>query len=147
MAISQKGASYRNQAEIQGKDRLVAQALDDLASQIEATRAQGNFGQSGPPAAPHPLTAIGVVGQNGFAAVTLTHNSAPAGTRYVIEYSSTPNFQGNTVTRVDNGISLSWQQYLKGQKLYFRAAAMFPASDLSPWIYFGGPASPTVVGF
>jgi len=145
MAISQPGANYRNQAELQQKDRLVAQALDDLASQVQATRAQGNFGQEGPPAAPHPVTAIGVVGQNGFASVTLTHNSAPAGARYVIEYATTPNFAAGTVTRIDNGISLTWQQYLKGQRLYFRAATMFSASELSPWIYFGGTPAPTVV--
>jgi hypothetical protein len=125
--------------------RHVLEATDDLASQIQATRNQGNFGQSGPPAAPHPVTAIAVTKANGFGTVTLTHNSAPAGTNYVIEYSATPNFQSSV--QVDNGISLTMQQYLKGQTLYFRAAPKFPTSALAPWTYLGGAAKPTAVTF
>jgi hypothetical protein len=42
---------------------------------------------------------------------------------------------------------LSFQQYLKGQTLYFRAAPKLAASELAPWIYFGGAANPTAVSF
>jgi|HubBroStandDraft_1064217.scaffolds.fasta_scaffold09152_7 hypothetical protein len=145
MAISQSGANYKNQSELQRRDRLLGDALDDLASQNEAIRKQGNFGQQGAPDPPHPLTNILVKAANGFATVTLTHNNAPAGSNYVVQFSTTKNFQ-NPIT-VDNGISLTLQQYLKGQTLFFRAAPKFPTSTLAPWIYFGGQATPTAVSF
>lgn len=145
MAISQTGGNYRNQSELQRRDRVLGEALDDIASQIQAVRTQGNFGQNGPVPAPGAPTAIKVVGTSGFATVTLTDKNAPDGLLYIIQYSTTSNFQ-NPI-QVDNGISLTWQQYLKGLTLFFRAAAMFPASPMSPWIYFGSQASPTAVKF
>jgi|SRR5579859_5471944 len=145
MALSQTGANYKNQSELQRRDRMLGEALDDIASQAQAVRDQGNFGQSGPPPAPHPITAISVTGANGFATLQLTHNGAPAGTNYVIEYSTTPNFQ--RPIRIDNGISLNFHQFLQGQTLYFRAAPKFPTSTLAPWIYFGGEATPTATTF
>lgn len=145
MAFSQTGANYKNQSELQRKDRILGEALDDLASQVQSVRKQGNFGQSGAVAAPHPLSSISVSAAAGFATVALTHANAPAGTSYVIEYSTTPNFK--SPVRVDNGISLSYHQYLKGQTLYFRAAPMVSASALAQWSYFGSQASPTAVAF
>lgn len=152
MAVSQRGANY------QGRDSIVnppsslreiakhiLRAFDDLASQVQSVRTQGNFGQAGTPVAPHPVTAIAVVNAAGFAQVTLVHNSAPAGTQYVLEYSTTPNFQ-NPI-RVDLGESLNFERYLHGKTLYVRAAPKFSASALAEWTYFGGPVTPTSVAF
>lgn len=145
MALSQTGANYKNQSELQRRDRMLGEALDDISSQVQAVRAQGNYGQAGKPAAPHPLTSIAVVNASGFAQVNLVHAKAPAGTQYTIQYSTTPNFQ-STVT-IDNGTSLSLEQYLHGKTVYFRAAPRFPASGLASWIYFGGQANPTSTTF
>lgn len=151
MALSQTGANYRNQSDLQRRDRVLGEALDDIASQIQATRSQGNFGESGPPQAPHPITSLLVAASGGFATVTVTHNSPPAGAVYVIEYSTTPTFQQpirlTTASSIDNGVTLSLQQYLKGQTLYFRAAPKFPTSPLAPWVYFGGETTPTPMTF
>lgn len=143
MALSQRGADYKNQAELDRRDRILGEALADLASQIQAVRSQGNFGQSGPPTAPHGLSAIRVVPLNGFANVTLVHNSAPDGTRYVIEYSTLPNFPASATVQIDNGISLTHERYLAGKTLYFRAAPMFPASGLGAFLVFGSPTAVT----
>lgn len=146
MALNPTGAKYRNQDAVQRKDRVLGEAMDDLASQLEQVRQQGNYGPNGNPAAPHPLTTIAVKAAGGFGTVTLTHINAPAGTRYIIEAATTPTFQ--SPMRIDNGISLTTLPiYLKGQTLYFRAAPMFPASDLAPWLYFGGTTTPTAVAF
>lgn len=145
MSLSQKGANYQNQAELQRRDRILGAALDDIVSQVQAVRSQGGFGQSGAPAPPHPVTAIAVSAAGGFATVNLVHNGAPPGSQYVIEYSTSPNFQ-NPV-RVDNGISLSFHQYLKGQTVYFRTAARLSASALSGWSYFGSSTTPTPITF
>jgi len=145
MPLTQTGATYKFQPELQRRDRALGGALDDIASQIEAVRQQGNFGVSGSPSPPHPVMAIQVSAKNGFATVQLTHNSAPAGSNYVIEYSETPTFQ--SPIRVDNGISLSYQNYLKGQTLYWRTATKFITSGLAQWTYFGGQANPTPVSF
>ena len=147
MPLSQTGANYQNQAELQHRDRMLGAALDDIASQMQAVRAQGGFGQSGAPAPPHPVTAISVSSAGGFATVNLIHNGAPPGSQYVIEYSTTPNFQNPNPVRVDNGISLSFHQYLKGQTVYFRTAARLSASALSGWTYYGSSTTPTPVTF
>lgn len=148
MALSQTGANYKNQSELQRRDRMLGDALDDLASQVQSARSQGNFGQAGPPSAPHPLTAIQVTPSAGFAYISLTHNNAPSGTQYVIEVSSSPNFPSSGTQRIDNGISLSHPPlYLKGLTMYFRAAPKFPASGLAPWTYFGGQNAPSAVTF
>lgn len=151
MPLSQTGANYRNQSELQRRDRVLGEALDDIASQLQSARDQGNFGQSGPPAAPHPVTAIDVAASGGFATITLTHNSPPAGATYVIQASTTPDFQNPirlmTASSIENGTTLTVQQYLKGQTLYVRAAPKFPTSPLAPWTYFGGVAKPIAVAF
>lgn len=143
MPFSENGANYRNQAELERRDRVLGEALADLASQVQAVRSQANLGQAGPPSPPSALTAIQVSAAGGFVSVSLTHPNPPSGTQYVIEYSATPNFQ-NPV-RIDNGISTTWEQYLSGKTLYFRGAPKLPASALAPWVYFGGTAKPTAV--
>jgi hypothetical protein len=145
MARTQTGATYANQSQLQRRDRDLGEALDDIASQSAAIRTQGNFGLKGAPDPPHPIDQLSVVANGGFGTVTLTHNNAPAGSNYLIEYSTTSNFQ-NPV-QVDNGISLSFQQYFKGQTLYFRAAPYFPASPVAKWTYYGTAAAPTAVSF
>lgn len=152
MSLSQKGAIYEGRdaiSNIPSSLRELAKhtlrALDDVASQVQAVRAQGNFGQKGPPVAPHPVTAIAVANSGGFAKVTLTHANAPEGTRYIIEYSTTANFLNPQ--QVDNGVSLTFERYLHGQTLFFRAAPMFPASGLAQFTYFGSQTNPTSTVF
>ena len=154
MSLLVKGALYSSREAIQNPAislrelaRHALLALDDVASQIQAIRSQGNYGQKIAPQPPHPLSSIAVVNSGGFAQVTLTHNSPPAGSRYVIEYSTTPNFTPATTQRSDNGISLSWERYLHGKTLYFRSAVMYSSSKLGPWVYYGTATSPTSVAF
>jgi hypothetical protein len=143
VAISQKGARYDDRAHI--RDQHVLNALDDLASQLQAIRTQGVYGEKGAPSAPSTPQSISVAALKGFGTVAITHNNAPAGTQYTLQYSSSPSFA--SVVEVDNGSSLSWQQYLKGHTFFFRARARFSASDPSPWVYYGTQANPTPVTF
>jgi len=146
MALSQTGANYVNRAHVQSRDQLLARALDDIVSQTQAVATQTQASVTGKTAPPSAPTALSISAVNGHALATITHENAPAGTNYLIEYSSTPNFQ-NPV-QIDNGISKTWPQYLKGQgTLYFRAAARFSTSAASEYIYFGTQSNPTPVSF
>lgn len=148
MALTQKGATYKNQSELQRRDRILGEALDDLASQVAAARSQGNFGLQGAPGPPSPPTALQVSAQAGLFSATIVHNNAPAGTQYVLQYSASKNFLNpisELLTHTPN-ITTSWQKSLPGTQLYLRVAAKFPASELSAWTYVGSSASPTLVG-
>jgi hypothetical protein len=150
MALTQTGAKYKNQSELQRRDRILGEGLDDLASQIAAARIQGNFGLNGPPSPPSTPTALQVTAASGLFTATVIHHSAPAGTQYVLQHSTAPNFPpGSTISETLNsvdGVSTTWQRSLPGQQLYFRIASKFPASPISKWVYVGTSASPTQVG-
>ena len=143
MALSQKGAGYDRREHI--ADPYVREALDDLASQTQAIRTQGNFGAKGivsPPTAPAALSVS--VSAAGIYTANVLHKNPPTGTRYVLQYSTSPNFS-NPVSEelgANPGIPITWQKSLPGQKLSFRVAAKFSASDLTAWVYFGTSASP-----
>jgi hypothetical protein len=148
MALTQTGAKYKNQSELQRRDRILGEALDDLASQRAAIAIQGNFGLNGPPDPPSTPTALQVTAASGLFTATVIHHSAPAGTQYVLQHSTTPNFQNpisETLNSVD-GVATTWQRSLPGQQLYFRIASKFPASPISKWVYVGTSASPTQIG-
>lgn len=151
MSLSQPGANYRNQSELQRRDHILGQALDDLASQVAATRNQGGFGQGGSPQPPAPPVSISVTAGGGFASLIITNPNAESSVLYVLEYSTTSNFQ--TPVRVQlgqataNGSIVNWHQYLTGLTLYFRAATQLPSSALSQWTYFGPADTPTAVTF
>lgn len=145
MALSQKGASYANRAHILGKDRLHAEALDQIVSKIQAVAKQTNASVSGETPAPAAPTAISVVNASGSAQVAITNSGAAKNTAYIIQYSTTANFQ-NPQT-VDNGISDTFERYLAGQTLYFRVAATLYTSPQSGWTYFGTSANPTPTTF
>jgi hypothetical protein len=148
MPLTQPGATYKNQSELRRRDRILGDALDDLASQTAAARLQGNYGLSGPPNPPSGPAALQVSHQAGIFTATVVHANAPAGTQYVLQYATTPNFQ-NPITEVLNstpGIPTTWQKSLPGQKLYFKIAPKFPASALGPWVYAGTSASPSLIG-
>lgn len=148
MALSQKGAAYSDRAYI--KDPHVLRALDDLASQTQALENTTTGSKSGVVSPPHPLTSIVVVKSNGFATITLTHNNAPSGARYIVQASTSASFSTPVHLadlQIDSGSTVSSMHYLKGQTLYFRAAPKFPTSSLAAWTYFGNPASPTPTSF
>lgn len=145
MALSQSGANYVNRAHVQSKDQLLARALDDIVSRVQAVATQTNASVTGKTAAPSAPTALTVSAEEGFAQASIAHEGAPAGTNYLLEYSKTPNFL-NPV-QIDNGVSQSWSQYLKGRTLYFRAASRFSTSEASEYVYYGTQSSPTPVTF
>jgi hypothetical protein len=149
MSLSQKGARYRNQSELQRKDRILGEALDDIVSKNRAVLIQGNFGEDGPPEPPSTPTALRVTAVNGLFTASVIHNSPPAGTRYILQHSTTPNFpDGNTVTEelgTVESVTTTWQRSLPGQQLYFRVASKFPASKIGPWVYLGSAGKPTLV--
>jgi hypothetical protein len=144
MALAQKGAGYQDRNYI--KDQHILRALDDIASQVTSVANNTNSTKTGIRTAPAAPTGISVVNSGGFARVTITPTDPIAGTAYVIEYSPNANFSG-TPQRVDNGIVLTFERYLHGQTLYFRVASTLYTSPLSPWIYFGGAATPTPTNF
>ena len=139
MALSQKGANYKNRALLLNRDRLLAEALDDIASQAQSSLTQGNFGKNGTPNPPSAPTAIQAKSQAGLFTVSIVHRAAPAGTTWRLQYSTSPQF----TNPIDVGlVHPVWQGYVPNQKLYFRAAAKFPASAQSAWTYLGSSASP-----
>ncbi len=142
MALSQKGATYKNQAYIRQLDPKLAEALDDVASQVQAVRTQGNFGTTGTPAAPSAPSAVSASALNGLFTANITHPNAPAGTTWVLQYSTSSQFTNPISTTLAHPV---WQDSLPQQKLYFRAAAKFPASPQSSWTYFGSGTTPTAV--
>ena len=145
MALSQTGANYKNRAHVHSKDSLLGRALDDIVDKVQAVAIQTNASVTGKTVAPSAPTALKVSAANGHGLVSITHENAPAGTNYLIEYASTPNFQ-NPV-QIDNGVSRTWPQYLKGQTLYFRAASRFSTSAPSSYVYYGTQTNPTAVTF
>lgn len=142
MSLSQKGAGYINREHF--KDGWHRASMDDLASQLQAIRAQGNFGRNGKIDAPTPPTLLNVVASGGLFSVSITHASPPPGVVYRVQYDTTPNF--TDPQPIDLGEVLKTQRYLPGAKLYWRAAVKYPSSELSKWIYFGSQVAPTKVG-
>lgn len=146
MALSQPGANYKNRAHVHNKDPLLGRAIDDVMDKVQAVAIQTNASVTGKASAPSAPTAISVVNSNGHATLEITHHGAPAGTNYLIEYSTTPNFL--KPVQIDNGISKSFQQYLKGLgPIYFRASSRFSTSESSKHVYFGTENNPTAVPF
>ena len=148
MALSQTGATYKNQSELQRRDRILGEGLDDLASQIQAIRTQGNFGQNGAVNPPSTPTALQVTASSGLFKASIVHANAPPGTQYVLQYSTTKNFQSPISELLTHtpGIPTTWQKSLPGQQLSFRIAAKFPGSSLGAWVYAGSSVAPTLIG-
>lgn len=141
MPLTQPGAIYERRSHFV-KDQHLQAALDDLASQSAAVRNQLNVGKDGVTPPPSSPTVLLVSLQAGTYTATIAHQ-APPGTQWRLEYSTSAIF--SPAIPVDLGEVKVWQGYFPNQKLYFRAAAKFLASELSPWVYFGSPASPTAV--
>ena len=149
MALTQQGAQYKNRDHLVRTERFSGEAMDDLASQVAAVRNQLNAGLTGPPDPPSAPSALQVTTNgSGLFSATIQHNNAPAGTQYVFQYSTSANFtDGATTTEIlthTPGITTTWQKSLPGQKLYFKVAAKFPASEMGSWVYLGSGASPTL---
>ena len=150
MPLSHPGAGYQSRNGIANPPetlkqfaRHVLEAADDLASQVQAVAKQVNAPTSGsqsPPAAP---TSLSVTASGGYALAIITNNHAPAGVEYLVQYSTSPQFINPIPEAL--GDQLTMHKYLAGLSLYFRCAAGFPTSALSPWTYFGTSASPTAV--
>lgn len=145
MALTQTGAGYQNQSELQRRDRMLGQALDDLASQIQAVGNQAKAPTKGSQAAPDAPTALSVSSAGGYASATIAHSGADASVNYTLQYSTSPTF-ANPIP-VDLGTIPSFHGYLAGLTLYFRVAARYATSGLSTWVYFGSSASPTAISF
>jgi hypothetical protein len=144
MPLSQKGASYKNQAYIRQLDPKLAEALDDIASQTQTIMTQGNFGKTGTPPAPSAPTAVSAKALNGVFTATINHPNAPAGTTWVFQYSTSSQFTDDSTITTTLAHPV-WQASLPQQKLYFRAAAKTGSSPQSAWTYFGSGANPVAV--
>ena len=141
MALSQKGAGYANQAWVRQHRYELGQAMDDIASQVQAIAKQTNAPTSGSQATPPVPSALMVTAAAGFATAMVTNNQAPAGVNYTLQYSTSPSF--SSPISVDLGTALTFHAYLHGLTLYFRVAARYATSALSGWTYFGTAAAPT----
>jgi hypothetical protein len=140
MPLSQTGANYKNRAHILSRDRLLADALDDIMSTAQASLNQGNFSKNGTPEPPSSPSGISVTAKMGLFTVAILHPKAPAGTQWVLQYADNPQFQNPITVGL---LHPSWQQSLPQQVLFFRAAAKFAASAQTPWVYLGTSAKPT----
>jgi hypothetical protein len=143
MPLSQKGAGYQNRDYVREKDMFLADALDDIASQVQAVVTQGNFAKGGVPSPPSAPTALSVQFKAGTFTATISHANAPVGTEWHLQYSTSPQF----TSPIDVGLLHPvFQAYLPNQLLFWRVAAKFPSSANSPWVYFGSSALPTGAG-
>lgn len=142
MALSQRGVRYDGRSEL---DPKVRRAIDDVLSQTQAGLKQVQATPQGTTPTPTAPDKLAVASSGGFATLTITQNNPPKGVAYVIEYSTTANF-ANPVT-IDNGISPTWQQFLSGQSLYFRAASTLYTSGQSAWTYYGSANAPILTTF
>lgn len=141
MALTQKGAGYINRFAV--KEGPIKDALDDLANQIRAATIQGNFSSSGTVSPPTSPTAVAVTTTAaGLKTVQITDANAEKGVLYRLQYSTSPNF--TDPVSVDLGEVPQYQVSLPGQSFYWKVAKKFPASDLSPWVYFGSSVAPQV---
>lgn len=140
MALSQKGAGYVYREHI--TDPHIKGAIDDIASQIQAIRNQGQFGQQSSPQPPPAPSALSVSVHGGIFTGSVMDANAASGVRYRLQWSTTPNFASPIEEEL---AATTWQRQLTGQKLYFRVASKFLSSAVSAWTYFGSPASPTAL--
>lgn len=148
MTLSQKGAQYDYREHI--KDPWLRAIHDQHASKIQAILTQGNYGEKGPPEPPSAPSQLNVIAGSGVLTASIVHKNAPAGTQYVLQYSTSPNFEPSTVisetlNSISAEIPTNWQKSLTGFKGYLRIATRFPSSGLGPWVYHGSSANPTQV--
>lgn len=113
------------------------------AALARAILTQGNYGAKGTPALPSAPASLAVTASPRLFTATIVQNNPPAGVRYVLQYSNTPNFQSPISEELG---TTTWPRSLPSQKLYFRVAAKFPASTLTAWVYAGSAAAPALVG-
>lgn len=137
MPLYHKGANYENRANI--KDQFTLGALDDLASQIQAVVTQGNFSKQGKPQPPSTPVAVAVTSNNGLVTATISHPNAEPGTRWVVQYDTSPQFPAPITEEAAYPV---WQKQLPQRAVYVRVAAKFLTSDNTPWVYYGSSASP-----
>lgn len=127
-----KGAVYDYRTAI--KDQFVQGALDTLANRIQNVIESGNFAQNGNPSPPSAPNSLAVTAQNGLVTATINHPHAPAGTQWVLYYSTSPTFQSGSTIEVQIARPF-FQQYLPQQTLYFKATAKFQASSETSPVY------------
>lgn len=140
--LREKLAGYVNRDHVHRNDKYVGEAMDDVASQVAAVMRQGNFTAKGSPAPPSKPASLSVSSVNGLVTATIQHPDAPAGTQWVLRYSTSPTFQNAITETLSHPV---WQRYLPQQSIFFKVTAKFPASSESDPIYFGTSVSPTQV--
>lgn len=148
MALTQKNAHYPYRDHI--KDEYLRDINDVHANRIAAILEQGNYGADGPPAPPSAPSQLNIVAGSGVLTATVVHKNTPPGTQYVLQYSTSPNFEPGTVisetlSSISAEIPTTWQKSLTGFKGYLRIAPRFPSSALGAWVYHGSSANPTQV--
>lgn len=137
MALAQKGADYDYRDHID--DPHVKGALDDIASKLQAVILQGNYGPKGIPQPPSTPSALQVSVLGSLFSATIVHQNAPLGTRWILQYSTSPSFANPISEELG---TMTWQKSLPSQALYLRVAAKFPASAQTPWVYAGSSSNP-----
>lgn len=141
-----KRAKLPNVGEISTRDQLTGQTLQHIEDVFNNFIKQFPLSATGVTKAPSPVSQISVAAAAGIATVTLTDkNSGAAGLKYVVEYSTDPNF--SSFGLVDLGESTVHKLALGAGSgtYYFRAAAKFLTSERSAWAYFGTESQPTGV--
>jgi hypothetical protein len=128
--LREKGAGYVHRENI--KDPYTKGALDDISSQVQAIRRQGNYTALGSPSPPSAPNSLAVSAQNGLVTVAINHPGAPPSTKWILYYSTSPTFQN--AIEVELGRPF-FQQYLPQQTLYFKATAKLAASNETSPVY------------
>ena len=128
--LREKGAGYVHRENI--KDPFTKGALDDISSQVQAIRRQGNFTALGSPSPPSAPNSLAVSSLNGLVTATINHPGAPPSTKWVLYYSVSPTFQD--AIEVELGRPF-FQQYLPQHTLYFKVTAKSAASAETAPVY------------
>lgn len=138
--------SYRNRAFLLEKYPEIAEAFDDLTSQVQNTMTQTNSSPSGiqTPAPPAP-SALTVTAANGIFDAKIDDNNSPVnrGINYFLEYSKSPAFTAPHT--IDLGASRNHRTFLGNQTLYWRAHSSYPTSPRSEAAYHGTLTQPRAV--
>lgn len=138
------GGNYRNRSQIFQMNRLIAEALDDIQSQVNNVAQQTTASAQGGTNPPPNISNIAVSAANGVFQIIITDN-APVyrGINYFAEYSDTASFTQPHV--LDLGASRTWRGFLGSGTFYWRAYSQYATSEPSNPVYFGSTNDPTPV--
>lgn len=129
---------------IEAKDPYLGETLRSVQTAINQHGKTVGVDPTGAFPAPQAPVSIAVSAQNGFFDVVLTDSNPVRGTEYWLEWDTNPNFPAPRPIHLVG--ARNWYGQLGNLTLYWRGAAQFFGSNLSPWTVYGGATPTAVVG-